>query len=107
MFSLARFFNRTATPAPTLEDPPANTRAVANKSGVVRYYWRPNSGDMRRGCPIQSRPLGPDRAAAFRKAKILNQQLQTWRDSVRILPWPESPRPRYRKPDAGMLAAAA
>jgi len=106
MFNLHRLFDRAST-RPSLEEPPANTRAVPNKSGVVRYYWRPNTHDARRGCPIQSHPLGTDRAAAFRKAKLLNKQLQAWRDSVRILPWPETPRPRYRKPDAGMLAAAA
>ena len=47
--------------------------------GGTAYFWSPATRDKKAGCPVRSEALGKNYAKAISRAKMLNDQLDSWR----------------------------
>ena len=54
------------------------TRTLAD--GRKTFCWQPGPADRKRGCPVRSESLGETFAEAASRARMLNEQLDAWRD---------------------------
>lgn len=54
------------------------------KDGSSSFYWQPAGRDRHKGCPVIAEPLGTNFEAAADRARLLNTQLDAWREGKAV-----------------------
>lgn len=49
-------------------------------TGGMAYFWSPQTRDRNAGCPLRAEALGPSYGAAIERCKLLNANLDAWRE---------------------------